>query len=74
MHLPIRLAAGSALEDDRRYEEGIQAQIRNIEAAYGKPMSQVLAIVSASGLTKHNEVVSMLTRGRRQLSARCTTP
>ena len=41
-------------------EEGIQAQIRNIEADYGKPMSQWLAIVAASGLTKHNEVVSML--------------
>ena len=41
-------------------EEGIQAQIRNIEATYGKPMSQWLAIIAASGLTKHNDVVAML--------------
>jgi len=41
-------------------EEGLQAQIRNIEATYGKPMSDWLAIISASGLTKHTDVVSML--------------
>jgi hypothetical protein len=41
-------------------EEGLQAQIRNIEATYGKPMSEWLAIVAASGLTKHTEVVAML--------------
>ena len=41
-------------------EEGIQAQIRNIEAAYGKSMSHWLAIIVASGLTKHSDVVSML--------------
>jgi len=41
-------------------EEGIQAQIRNIEAAYGKPMSQWVAIIAASGLTKHTDVVAML--------------
>jgi Domain of unknown function (DUF5655)/Domain of unknown function (DUF4287) len=41
-------------------EQGLQAQIRNIEATYGKPMSQWLAIVAASGLTKHAEVVGML--------------
>ena len=43
-------------------EEGLQAQIRNIEATYGKPMSEWLAIVAASGLTKHTEVVAMLKR------------
>jgi hypothetical protein len=41
-------------------EEGLQAQIRNIEATYGKPMSEWLAIIAASGLTKHTEVVAML--------------
>jgi uncharacterized protein DUF5655/uncharacterized protein DUF4287 len=41
-------------------EEGIQAQIHNIEATYGKSMSQWLAVIAARGLTKHNEVVSML--------------
>jgi hypothetical protein len=43
-------------------EQGLQAQIRNIEATYGKPMSEWIAIISASGLTKHTEVVAMLKR------------
>ena len=41
-------------------EQGLQAQIRNIEATYGKPMSEWIAIISASGLTKHTDVVTML--------------
>src|SRR5262252_5982434 len=41
-------------------QQGLQAQIRNIEATYGKPMSEWLAIISASGLTKHTDVVTML--------------
>ena len=41
-------------------EEGLQAQIRNIEATYGKPMPEWIAIISASGLTKHTDVVNML--------------
>ena len=41
-------------------QQGLQAQIRNIEATYGKPMSDWLAIISASGLTKHTDVVTML--------------
>jgi hypothetical protein len=41
-------------------EEGLQAQIRNIEAAYGKPIAAWIEVVRASGLTKHNEVVAML--------------
>jgi len=41
-------------------EEGLQAQIRNIEATYGKPMAEWLAIIAASGLTKHTDVVRML--------------
>jgi hypothetical protein len=41
-------------------EEGLQAQIRNIEATYGKPMQEWFAVIAASGKTKHTEVVSML--------------
>jgi hypothetical protein len=41
-------------------DQGLQAQIRNIEASYGKPMSEWIAIISASGLTKHTDVVTML--------------
>ena len=43
-------------------EEGLQSQIRNIEATYGKPMDEWLTIVAASGLTKHSDVVAMLKR------------
>jgi len=45
-------------------EEGLQAQIRNIEATYGKPMSEWLAIIAASGLTKHTDIVNMLKNDR----------
>jgi hypothetical protein len=41
-------------------QQGLQAQICNIEATYGKPMSEWFAIISASGLTRHTDVVSML--------------
>ena len=41
-------------------EEGIATQIRNIEARYGKTMAQWSAIVAASGLTKHQDVVALL--------------
>jgi hypothetical protein len=41
-------------------EEGLRAQIRNIEATYGKPVSAWLAIIAASGLTKHTDIVNML--------------
>ena len=41
-------------------EEGLQAQIRNIEATYGKPIREWLAIIAASGLTKHTDIVNML--------------
>ena len=37
-----------------------QSQIRNIEATYGKPLDHWFAVIDASGLTKHNEVVAML--------------
>jgi hypothetical protein len=41
-------------------EEGLQAQIRNIEATYAKPMSEWQAIITASGMTKHTDIVTML--------------
>jgi hypothetical protein len=41
-------------------EEGIATQIRNIEARYGKTMAQWSAIVAASGLTRHQDVVALL--------------
>jgi len=41
-------------------EEGIATQIRNIEARYGKTMAQWSAIIAASGLTRHQDVVGLL--------------
>jgi hypothetical protein len=41
-------------------EEGLRAQIRNIEAEYGRPIEGWIALIRASGLAKHNEVVAML--------------
>src|SRR6266568_3615281 len=41
-------------------DEGIAAPIRNIEARYGRPISEWLALIAASGLTKHTDVVAML--------------
>jgi hypothetical protein len=43
-------------------EEGIKAQIRNIEAEYGRSMRAWALVVRKSGLTKHAEVVAMLKR------------
>jgi hypothetical protein len=64
-------------------EEGLQTQIRNIEATYGKPMQEWFAIIAASGKTKHPDIVAMLksdfgmTHGaahRVSVLARQTTP
>jgi hypothetical protein len=41
-------------------EEGIASQIRNIESDYGKPIGAWIELVSASGLTKHAQIVAML--------------
>src|SRR5579864_1412232 len=41
-------------------EEGLTAQIRNIEDRYGKSMSDWFAVIAASGLAKHTDVVAML--------------
>ena len=41
-------------------EEGIKSQIRNIEATYGRPLPEWFALIEASGLTKHPDVVAFL--------------
>ena len=41
-------------------DRGLEAQIRNIEAQYGKPLSEWIALVHASGHTKHTEIVAFL--------------
>jgi hypothetical protein len=41
-------------------DAALQSQIRNIETTYGKPLDHWLAVIDASGLTKHNQVVTML--------------
>jgi hypothetical protein len=41
-------------------DAALQSQIRNIEATYGKPLDPWFAVIDASGLTKHNQVVAML--------------
>jgi Domain of unknown function (DUF5655)/Domain of unknown function (DUF4287) len=41
-------------------EEGIQSQIRNIEATYGRPLKVWFDVIVASGRTKHSEIVAML--------------
>ncbi|MDR3036264.1 MAG: DUF4287 domain-containing protein [Kitasatospora sp.] len=41
-------------------DAALQSQIRNIETTYGQPLDHWFAIIDASGLTKHNQVVAML--------------
>jgi len=41
-------------------DEGLEAQIRNIEQQYGKSLNVWIAIVRESGLTKHTDMVAML--------------
>lgn len=41
-------------------DKGLAAQIRNIEQQYGKPLSEWIAIVQESGLTKHSDIVAVL--------------
>jgi hypothetical protein len=41
-------------------DAALQSQIRNIESTYGKPIAHWFAVIDASGLTKHTEVVAML--------------
>jgi hypothetical protein len=41
-------------------DEGLEAQIRNIEQQYGKSLNEWIALVKESGLTKHTDIVAML--------------
>jgi Domain of unknown function (DUF5655)/Domain of unknown function (DUF4287) len=41
-------------------EEGLRSQVRNIEARYGRPISDWIELISGSGKTKHSEIVAML--------------
>jgi Domain of unknown function (DUF4287) len=41
-------------------DAAVQSQIRTIEATYGKPLDHWFAVIDASGLAKHNQVVAML--------------
>jgi Domain of unknown function (DUF5655)/Domain of unknown function (DUF4287) len=41
-------------------DEGLEAQIRNIEQQYGKSLNEWIAIVKENGLTKHTDMVAML--------------
>src|ERR1041384_7672144 len=41
-------------------DDALEAQIRNIEAKYGKSLDEWIAIVKDSGKTKHPEIVAML--------------
>src|SRR6516164_10579692 len=41
-------------------DAALRSQIRNIETTYGKPLDYWFAVIDASGLSKHNEVVAML--------------
>jgi hypothetical protein len=43
-----------------KVEDGLQSQIRNIEATYGRPIGAWIEVVRASGTTKHAEVVALL--------------
>ena len=41
-------------------QAGLDAQVRNIETQYGKPIATWIRIVNESGLVKHTEVVAFL--------------
>jgi hypothetical protein len=41
-------------------ENGIAAQIRNIERTYGKPIDAWIDLVNANGLSRHPDIVAML--------------
>ncbi|HEX7471754.1 MAG TPA: DUF4287 domain-containing protein, partial [Candidatus Limnocylindrales bacterium] len=41
-------------------EEGLRAQIRNIEAKHGRSMAEWTELVRAKGLTKHGEIIAWL--------------
>jgi len=41
-------------------EEGLRAQLRNIEATYGRSIDDWIALIRGSGLVRHGEIVAML--------------
>jgi hypothetical protein len=41
-------------------DEGLETQIRNIEERYGKPLSEWIAIIRESGITKHTDQIALL--------------
>jgi hypothetical protein len=41
-------------------DEALEAQIRNIEARYGKTLGEWIAVVRNSGITKHSEIIALL--------------
>ena len=41
-------------------DAALRSQIHNIEATYGQPLDHWFAVIDASGLTRHNQVVAML--------------
>ena len=41
-------------------DEALEAQIRNIEARYGKTLGEWITIVRNSGITKHSEIIALL--------------
>lgn len=41
-------------------EQGLQSQIQNIEAKYGRPIDDWVELIRASGRTRHGEIVAML--------------
>jgi hypothetical protein len=44
-------------------DAGIEAQIHNIEATYGKRLHEWFTTIHASALTKHAEIVATLRTG-----------
>ncbi len=40
--------------------QGLQSQIQNIEAKYGRPIDDWVELIRASGRTRHGEIVAML--------------
>ena len=57
-----RLQSGKRREvtHEHQVEQGLQSQIRNIEAQYGRPVDDWVELIRASGRTRHSEIVAML--------------
>lgn len=41
-------------------QAGLQSQIRNIEATYGRSMDEWISLIAATGLQRHGEIVAWL--------------